>query len=142
MDLINLILVIAIMANTVAALAVSRRFLKGDLSDKLFVALGASIVVWTLVMVIFRQMGDSALLPIVLRLLYATSFFIPILLWHFICSFTQSSVLKNKSLVIGIYAYTTIFSLISLFTDLIVYNPVVPAVGEKMFSSGVIDVLV
>ena len=138
MDLINLILVIAIMANTVAALAVSRRFLKGDLSDKLFVALGASIVVWTLVMVIFRQMGDSALLPIVLRLLYATSFFIPILLWHFICSFTQSSVLKNKSLVIGIYAYTTIFSLISLFTDLIVYNPVVPAVGEKMFSSGVL----
>jgi len=137
MDFINTLLVIAVLVNAVAALSVLSRPGKSDLTSRVFVALIVSIILWTLTMITFRYLGYSPYLTLVVRLLYAIPIFIPVFLLHFVCLFTKCPATKYPWIYM-LYAYTFVLAIVTMSTDLVVYNPLIPTVGEKTFQAGIL----
>ena len=137
MDFINTLLIIAVLVNAVAALSVLSRPGKSDLTSRMFVALIASIILWTLTMITFRYLGYSPYLTLVVRLLYAIPIFIPVFLLHFVYLFTKYPS-EKYNWIYFIYIYTIALAVITMATNLVVYNPLIPLVGEKTFQAGIL----
>ena len=137
MDFINTLLVIAVLVNAVAALSVLSRPGKSDSASRLFVALIVNIILWTLTMIAFRYVSYTPFLSLIVKLLYALPIFIPVLLLHFVCVFSKCPSMKH-GWVYFLYAYTFVLAIVTMTTDLVVYNPLIPFIGEKTFQAGIL----
>ncbi len=139
MDVINILIVSAILVN--AYLAVSVYFHSDRVNQSLnlsFAAISVAIILWSSVFVYYRALGaDDGSLLFITRLHHIFSVFIPTFFFHFVTQLVRPVVRTPLSLIIAAYVSAAVIGVCTLFTDLVVVQVVIPAVGEKIVTFGV-----
>lgn len=137
MDVINAFLVAVTIINFALAAVVAVRHSRGEPMNRLFSLVVSNIVLWSVVMILFRYVTNIAITDVLLRLLYAIPLFMPVLFLHFVYVYTGSTYIKHERFAVwALHAYTWVFAAITIFSSAVVYNPVAVPGMEKEFSFG------
>ncbi len=138
MDVINILIVSAILVNAYLAVSVYFHSERTNRSLNLsFAAISMAIILWSIVFVYYRALSvDDGTLLFVTRLHHIFSIFIPTFFFHFVLQLVKPVFKVPLALIVFAYASAIVIGLVTLFSDLVIVSVAVPDVGEKVVMFG------
>ena len=138
MDLISILLIVAVTINVLLASIVFFQKTQEKEFNFIFSLVVIDIILWSVVMFLYRLTNTMEFAEILLRLLYAVPIFMPVLILYFSFKFTKTNI---SSGVRKLFTYITNLILLGflfllIFTDKFIQGVIIPEHGEKIIEFG------